>query len=152
MRNLIRMLLGPACVLASAAALWAGGLFVVLGNTEANPEARAQNAVLTLKLAGCHEPQKAMVTGVAIGMSGGREQTIPLQLKALATPGTYAVTQQWPNEGTWVLEFVGKDQGRITSTLVVAKPNRIERETAKMEMREPARTEVLAMLGERKAE
>jgi hypothetical protein len=152
MRNAIRILLVPAFALASATALWAGGLFVVLGNPEANPEARGEKAVLTLKLAGCHEPQNAAVTGVAISVDSGRERSIPLQLKALATPGTYAVTRQWPEQGRWVLEFVAKDQGRVTSTLVVAGPGGIERQAAKMEMREPARNEVLAMLSERKAE
>jgi hypothetical protein len=152
MRNAIRMLLVPAFALASATALWAGGLFVVLGNPEANPEARGEKAVLTLQLAGCSEPQNAVVTGVAISVSGGREQSIPLQLKALATRGTYAVTRQWPDQGRWVLEFIGKDQGRVTTTLVVAGPGGIERQAAKMQMREPARSEVLAMLEERKAE
>jgi hypothetical protein len=149
MRNAIRILLLPAFALASATALWAGGLFVVLGNPDASPEARGEKAVLILKLAGCHEPQNAVVTGVAIS---GHEKSIPLQLKALPTPGTYAVTRQWPEQGRWVLEFIGKDQGRVTSTLVVAGPAGIERQAAKMEMREPARSEVLAMLVERKAE
>lgn len=152
MRNAIRRLLLPAFLLASATALWAGGLFVVLGNPEANPEARGEKAVLTLKLSGCHEPQNAVVTGVAIGVIGGREQSIPLQLKALATPGTYAVARQWPEQGKWVLEFIAKHQGRVTSTLVVAGPGGIERQAAKMEMREPAQSEVLAMLDQRKAE
>jgi len=152
MRNAIRILLVPAFALASATALWAGGLFVVLGNPEANPEARGEKAVLTLQLAGCNEPQNAVVTGVAISVTGGREQSIPLQLKALAKRGTYAVTRQWPDKGRWVLEFIAKDQGRVTSTLVVAGSGGIERQAAKMEMREPVRSEVLAMLEERKAE
>jgi hypothetical protein len=152
MRNAVRILLVPAFALASAMALWAGGLFIVLGNPEANPEARGEKAVLTLKLAGCNQPQNAVVTGVAISVDSGREQSIPLQLKALATPGTYVVTRQWPEQGKWVLEFIGKDQGRVTSTLVVAGPGGIDRQAAKMEMREPARNEVLAMLVERKTE
>jgi len=152
MRLTTRIVFLPAIALATATAVWAGGLFVLLGNPEANPEARGQKAVLTLKLAGCHEPQKAAVTGVAIGFAGGREQTIPLKLTALETAGTYAVTRQWPEEGRWVLEFVGKDQGRVTTTLVTASPAGVERETAKMEMREPARNEVLAMLKGGKAD
>ena len=67
MRHSKHSLVGSALALASAAALWAGGLFVVPGNPETNAEARASKAVLTLKLAGCHEPQKALLTGTAIG-------------------------------------------------------------------------------------
>ena len=40
----------------------------------------------------------------------------------------------------------------MTTTLVVAGPGGIERHAAKMQMREQARSEVLAMIEERKAE
>ena len=43
----------------------------------------------------------------------------------------YAVTQQWPAGGRWVLQFVGTDHDRVTSTLVATGPGRIERQTAK---------------------
>ncbi len=146
MRNLKQSLVVSALALASAIVLWAGGLYVVPGNPEANAEARAHKAVLTLKLAGCHEPQKALLTGTAIGVIDGRKQSIPLQIEALSEPGTYSLTQQWPAKGRWVLEFVAKDQGRITSTLVGAGPGGIERETAKMGMHEPVPEEVAALL------
>ena len=76
----------------------------------------------------------------------GDKQTIPLKIDALSEPGTYAVTRQWPEKGRWVLEFVAKDQGRITSTLVAAGPGGVERDTAKMGMHEPVPEEVAAML------
>ena len=51
-----------------------------------------------------------MVTGVAISVTGGREQSIPLQLKALATRGTYR--RRYPAmagpRSRWVLEFTGR--------------------------------------------
>jgi hypothetical protein len=146
MRHFKQSLVVSALALASAIALWAGGLFVLAGNPEANAEARTHKAVLTLKLAGCHEPQKALLTGTAIGVIDGQKQTIQLKIDALSDPGTYALTRQWPDKGRWVLEFVAKDQGRITSTLVGAGPGGIERETAKMGMHEPLPEEVAAML------
>jgi len=146
MRHFTQSLVVSALALASAVALWAGGLFVVPGNPEANAEARAHKAVLTLKLAGCHEPQKALLTGMAIGVIDGRKKTIALEIDALSEPGSYALTRQWPDKGRWVLEFVAKDQGRITSTLVGAGPGGIERETAKMGMHEPAPEEIAALL------
>jgi hypothetical protein len=146
MRHFKQSLVVSALALASAIALWAGGLFVLPGNPEANAEARTHKAVLTLKLAGCHEPQKALLTGTAIGVIDGQKQTIQLKIDALSDPGTYALTRQWPDKGRWVLEFVAKDQGRITSTLVGAGPGGIERETAKMGMHEPLPEEVAAML------
>ena len=48
MRNAIRILLKRCQAFAPAGvrhgSLWAGGLFVVLGNPEANPEARGEKA------------------------------------------------------------------------------------------------------------
>ena len=146
MRHFTQSLVVSALALGSALVLWAGGLFVVPGNPEANAEARAHNAVLTLKLAGCHEPQKALLTGIAVGVIDGQKQTIQLHIKALSEPGTYALTRQWPEKGRWVLEFVAKDQGRITSTLVGAGPGGIERETARMGMHEPMPEDVSALL------
>jgi len=146
MRHFKKTLVVSALALASTLALWAGGLFVVPGNPEANAEARALKAVLTLKLAGCHEPQKAVLTATAIGVIDGRKQTFALKIDALSEPGTYAVARQWPDKGRWVLAFVAKDQGRITSTLVGAGPGGIERETAKMGMHEPVPEEVAALL------
>jgi hypothetical protein len=146
MRHITQSLVVSALALASAIALWAGGLFVVPGNPEANAEAHAHKAVLTLKLAGCHEPQKALLTATAIGVVDGRKQTITLKIDPLSEPGTYALTSQWPDKGRWVLEFVAKDQGRIASTLVGAGPGGIERDTAKMGMHEPVPEEVAALL------
>ena len=108
MRNSIRNLLVAAAIAALAIPLIAGGLFVLLGNPESSPEAHAKKAVLTLKLAGCHEPEKATITGTAIGISDGRRISIPIPIAPLSTPGMYAVAQQWPSEGRWVLQFVGR--------------------------------------------
>jgi hypothetical protein len=146
MRNSVRSLSATAILLAAAIPLLAGGLFVMLGNPDANPEARSHNAVLTLKLAGCHEPEKASLTASAISVVDGKRQSIPLQLIALSEPGMYAVTRQWPAQGRWVLQFVATDQGRITSTLVSAGPGGIDRQSAKMAMRQPAEEDIAALL------
>lgn len=146
MRNPIRTFFAAALLLASATQLPAGGLYVMLGNPEASPEARKHNAVLTLTLAGCHEPEKVPVEGTAITVVDGKRQAVPIQLIALSEPGMYAVTRQWPVQGRWVLQFVAKDQGRVASTLVVATPDKIERHSAKMAMRLPSEEDLAALL------
>ena len=146
MHKSTRLLSAAAILLASAVVVYAGGLFVMLGNPDASPEARALKAVLTLKLAGCHEPEKAAVEATAIGTVDGRRKSIPVKLIALSTPGMYAVTQQWPAEGRWVLQFVAKDDGRLTSTLVAAGPGGIERSGAKMAMAAPSQADIAALL------
>lgn len=141
-----QMVLAAATLLASAVPMMAGGLFVVLGNPEASQQARGMGAVLTLKLAGCHEPEKADVSAIAIGTVNNQRQSIRLNLTRLSEAGTYAVTRQWPATGRWVLQFVGKDGDRVTSTLVAAGTQGVEREKAVMAMRLPADTDVTALL------
>lgn len=132
--------------LALAVQLQAGGFWVVLGNPEASPEARAMNAVLTAKAAGCHDPAKATLTATAIGVVGGKRQEIPLKLTALKEPGMYALAKQWPSQGRWVIQIVGHNSGMITYTLVPAGADGVERVKVKQGMGEPAAEEVEAML------
>jgi hypothetical protein len=146
MRKSVQTLFVAAILLAAAVPLLAGGLFVMLGNPDASPEARAHNAVLTLKLAGCHEPEKSTITATALRLVDGKRQTIPLKLIALSEPGSYAVTRQWPEKERWVLQFVATDQSRITSTLVAAGPDGIDRHNAKMAMQPPAEADLIALL------
>src|SRR5215831_15671006 len=146
MRKSVQAMFAPAILLAVALPLLAGGLFVTLGNPDANPEARALKAVLTIKLAGCHEPEKATINATAMRLVDGTRQTIPLKLIALSEPGNYAVTRQWPEKERWVLQFVATDQSRVTSTLVAAGPDDIDRHNAKMAMQPPAEADLIALL------
>lgn len=146
MNRSIRSLFAAAILLTAAVHLNAGGLFITLGNPEVNAEAASHNAVLTLKLTGCGEPAKASIDASAVGIVEGHRQTIPLRLITLSEPGAYAVTQQWPDKGRWVLQFVAKDGARITSTLVAAGPKSVDRYGAKMAMRAPAEEDIAALL------
>ena len=132
---------------ALAGQLFAGGFYLTLGNPEANPEAKAANAVLVLRMDGCHEPEKATVTATATGIVDGKQQTLPLKLTKLSAPGTYALTQQWPKQGKWVIELTAKDSDRMTYTLVTAGPDGVDRLHARMSpMKAFTRTEVESML------
>ena len=145
MRNSIRTLT-PAAVLALAGQMFAGGFYLQLGNPEASPEAKKLNAVLTVKAAGCHDPARAKVTATAIGMVDGQRRTIPLKLEALAEPGTFALSQQWPKEGEWVIELIARNGQQFTNTLVSAGPRGVDRLHAKADMRAFTVADVDAML------
>src|SRR5262245_58292397 len=94
---------------ALATQLFAGGFYLQLGNPEASIEARKAGAVLTIKATGCGEPEKAKITATAIGMVSGQRQEIPLKVAPLSEPGMFALTQQWPKEGRWVIEVQGEE-------------------------------------------
>src|SRR5581483_2930992 len=133
-------------VLLFAVPAFAGGFFLQLGNPEANPEARKLHAVLVIQAAGCHDPAGAEVTATATGIVGGEKRTIPLKVEKLSASGAFAVTQQWPREGKWVIEIVGKNPAQFTNTLVTAGPDGVDRLHAKFAMKAFTSAEVEALL------
>jgi hypothetical protein len=133
----------------AALSLYGGGFYLQLGNPDASAEARAAKAVLTLLAVGCHQPEKAEITGVAISQTGAKRQTIPLQLTKLSRPGMYAVSQQWPKEGTWVLQFTGRNEGAVTGAILTAGPEGVDRAGAKFVKGEPTREDVETLLAKK---
>jgi hypothetical protein len=131
--NVLGISLGAMFVLAGQ--LFAGGFWLQLGNPDASMEARKVNAVLTIKATGCHDPAVAKVTATAIGIVNGERRTIPLKLDKLSEPGAYALSQQWPKEGKWVIELVGRNDEQFTNTLLVAGPEGLDRLHAKHDMK-----------------
>lgn len=146
MRNLVSSCFGALALLAGGPQLNAGGLWVVLGTPQANPQAQAMKAFVTAKMTGCHEPEKAQLTAVAIGEVNGVRKTVTLKLTPLTEPGTYALTRQWPVEGKWVLQFTGEANGVVTSSVIAAGPDGVERATLRSAMRAPASDDVEALL------
>jgi hypothetical protein len=86
------------------------------------------------------------VTATAVGVVNGERRSIPLELKPLGEPGVYALSQQWPKEGKWVIQFVGRNGEQFTNTLIGAGPAGIDRLHAKSDMKAFAASDVEAML------
>lgn len=102
-------LLTFAAVMATSAALVAGGFFVQISNPSANPEAKAQQAVLVIRGYACANPEKTTITATAEGIANGNRQTIPLKLISLSGQSTYAITRQWPAQGKWIITVTGSN-------------------------------------------
>ena len=135
-----------AAVLALAGQLFAGGFWLQLGNPEASAEARKVNAVVTIKATGCHDPALAKVTATAIGIVDGQRRSIPLKLDRLSEPGAYALSQQWPKDGKWVIELVARNDQQFTNTLLTAGPEGVDRLHAKADIKEFKAGDVDALL------
>ena len=135
-----------ALMLACAGQIFAGGFYLQLGNPEANATASKMGAVVTIKAVGCHDPAAAKLTATAIGMVKGERRSIPLELKPLGEPGAYALSQQWPKEGKWVIQVVGKNDEQFTNTLISAGPDGVDRLHAKGDMKAFAPAAIDAML------
>jgi hypothetical protein len=127
MRNTIVKAMPAVALLALAGQLLAGGFYLMLGNPEASPEARKVNAVLTIKATGCHDPALAKVTATAIGLVNGERREIALKLVPLSMPGMFALSQQWPKEGRWVIRLSATNGQQFTNSLVSAGPEGIDR-------------------------
>ncbi len=129
-------------ITALAGQLFAGGFILQLGNPDANAEAKKANAVLVVKAAGCHDPGKAQVTAVAVG----KDRRIPLVVTKLSEPGAFAIAQQWPKDGRWVIELTGRNDEQFTNTIVAAGPDGVDRLHAKFAMRAFTGAEIASML------
>ena len=140
------MLSMAAGALALAGSLFAGGFYLQLGNPEANPTAKKMGAVLVIKATGCHDPATATVTAKAIGNVNGQRREIPVDVKALGGPGEFAVAQQWPKEGRWVIELVGRQGEMFTNALVPAGPDGVDRAHAKFNMKQFTPADVEGLL------
>ena len=125
MRNVLRIT-APAALLTLAGSLFAGGFYLQVGNPEASPEARKLNAVVTVKSVGCVEPGSTKISATAIGTVNGQRREIPLKLEALSAPGMFALSQQWPKEGRWVIRLEGTNGSRFASSLVSAGPDGVD--------------------------
>jgi len=88
------------------APLFGGSMILEVGNPNANPEAAQKNAVVMARVTACHSPEKTSVVATAEGLVAGKRQTIPLKVINLSTPGMWAVTREWPKEGSWAVNFV----------------------------------------------
>jgi hypothetical protein len=135
-----------AVALMATAPLFAGGFWLQIGTADASPEAKAKNAALIVKATGCHDPATAEVSGVAIRMVDGRRQTTTLKLVPMKEPGTFAVVREWPADATVTLEFVGRNAGVLTSMLVHARGDAIEKASAKFYPHAPSTEEEMASL------
>lgn len=86
------------------------------------PHASApDDAVLVVRAFGCKQPAEAKIRGTAEGLINGKRHTVQLELEAI-DEGVYAVRQQWPGVGTWVLAFTGRYGVHDSGLLVKVTP------------------------------
>ena len=103
MRTLCKSLIILSTIIAP---LFAGGLWLEIGNPAASPEAQAKHAVLIARATSCHSPAKTSLTATAEGIVNGVRTSIPLKIAPLSTEGTFAIRREWPEQGTWVVKLV----------------------------------------------
>lgn len=110
-------LLAAIVTLASAGVALAGGFQI---NIEApnSSDAELKGAALLVRTYGCRQPWDADVTATAEGIVNGKRQSMKVELTRTSR-GVFAIKQQWPSKGAWVVTITGKYNG-ITSSALVA--------------------------------
>ncbi len=132
--------------------LLAGALMVEIGNPASNPEALSKHAALVARTTACHSPEKTSMTATAEGIIDGQRRSIPLKLIPLSSPGTFAVTHEWPSAGTWAVKIVARNpeyKDYATAALVRFAAGSGEWSSIKHYFHEPTDAEVAALLDSR---
>ncbi|HVF28146.1 MAG TPA: hypothetical protein VM943_07895, partial [Pyrinomonadaceae bacterium] len=94
-----------------------------------NPQHK--DAVLLVRPYGCHQPSDAVLSATAEGVVNGERRSVPLRLTRVSE-GVYAIRQEWPAEGAWVLAINGAYNGHNSGVLVRLGAN------GKVEMKRPS--------------
>jgi hypothetical protein len=94
----------------------AGGFQLAVDTPRAGDD-RTKDAVLVVRTFGCHQPADAKLTAKAEGIIDGRRDSVPVDLTPTET-GVYAIKQQWPARGSWVIVITG-NYNTMTSSLMI---------------------------------
>src|ERR1700693_874645 len=78
-----------------------------IGSPVASQEFQMKTAAFVFRTEGCAEPAKPQVTATAEGIVRGVRKSLVLKVIAGSKPNVYAVFQQWPQEGDWVVSLKG---------------------------------------------
>ncbi|MGA3189276.1 MAG: hypothetical protein ABSF22_19405 [Bryobacteraceae bacterium] len=129
---------------ASAAALLvvAEGFTFTIGSPVASQEFQMKSAAFVFRTEGCVEPAKAQIGGTAEGLVKGTRRSVVLKVATGARPGVYAVYQNWPAEGDWVVNLKGTCANASAGAVVPIGPKGFIRESSKFYSRPATDAEV----------
>jgi hypothetical protein len=108
-------------ILAWVAIVPAGGFQLEVEAVGSSTDPQLKGAVLIVRTYGCRIPRDAKLVGTAEGLVKGQRQSLPIRFTPTST-GVYAIKQQWPTEGVWVLAITGYYGGITSSALVEMEP------------------------------
>jgi len=130
-----------AMVLLALSAL-AGGFTFSIGSPVASQDFRSKSAAFVFRTEGCVGPAKPQITGTAEGLVSGARQSVALKLVETSRPGVYAVNQNWPGEGEWVVALKGTCADANAGAIVPIGPNGFVRESSKFFPRPATNAEI----------
>lgn len=118
-------------VCAGAVVALAGGFTFTIGSPVASQDFRAKMSAFVFRTEGCADPAKSQIGGTAEGLVNGARRSVALKLVALSRPGVYAVDQNWPAEGEWVVSLKGRCADANAGAIVPIGPRGFIRESSR---------------------
>jgi hypothetical protein len=109
----------------------AEGFTFAIGNPVASQDFRFKSAAFALRTEGCAEPAKSQINGTAEGIVKGERRSVVLRVMSASKPGVYAVEQNWPPEGEWVVSLRGTCAGQSAGAIIPMGPKGFIRESSK---------------------
>jgi hypothetical protein len=134
----------PLAFLVSLA--WAQGLSLTIGNSVAGQNYATKSASFVFRVNGCADLSKAQVTATAEGIVAGARQSTPLKLAPIQPPGVYAISQQWGNDGNWVVAVTAACLKETAAAIVPVNGRGFVRESTRMLPHAPSQAEIEAAL------
>jgi hypothetical protein len=125
-----------------AALAYADAFTFTIGGSVATQDFRFKTAAFVFRTDGCSDPAKAQVRGTAEGLVNGERRSVALKVVATSKPGVYAVNQNWPAEGAWVVNLKGSCDGANAGAVVPIGPHSFIRESAKFFPRAATNVEI----------
>jgi hypothetical protein len=110
----------------------ADGFTFTLGSPVAAEDFRAKGASFVFRTEGCADPAKSQIGGTAEGIVKGARRSVVLKVAAMSKPGVYAVYQNWPAEGDWVVNLKGTCAEASAGAIVPIGPKGFIRESSKV--------------------
>jgi hypothetical protein len=135
-----------ACALGMAAV--ADGFTFTIGSPVAAQDYQAKTAAFVFRTEGCAEPATSQIGGTAEGLVNGGRRSVALKVMAMSRPGVYAVPQNWPAEGDWVVILNGACASASAGAIVPIGPRGFVRESSKFFRRPVTSPEIETALRE----
>jgi hypothetical protein len=120
-------------VIANAAILMlaqAEGFTFVIGSPVASQQFQFKAASFVFRTEGC-DSATPQVSATAEGMVKGERKSVELKVAPGSKPGIYAVFQNWPPEGQWLVNLKGTCGNFSAGALVPIGPRGFIRESSK---------------------
>jgi hypothetical protein len=109
----------------------AEGFTFSIASPVASRDFQVKGAAFVFRTEGCADPAKAQIAASAEGLVKEARRSVALKVVPTSKAGVWAVYQNWPPEGAWVVNLKGACANANAGALVPIGPKGFIRESAK---------------------